>query len=139
MFGLHQCSHSRVWTPQEERLFHEIGRRLADAMDTLLMFRTLREGERKLEGSRAELAASRARIVTAADETRRRIERDLHDGVQQRLVSLALAQRTAESMGPPALRELQAQLSGVADRPAGGARGGAEERSRRSPPRALPP
>jgi len=37
-----------------------------------------------------ELAASRARIVAAADETRRRIERDLHDGVQQRLVTLAL-------------------------------------------------
>src|SRR6266851_3738608 len=38
--------------------------------------------------SRAELAASRARIVAAADEARRRIERDLHDGTQQRLVSL---------------------------------------------------
>jgi hypothetical protein len=35
----------------------------------------------------AEVAASRARILTAADETRRRIERDLHDGVQQRLVT----------------------------------------------------
>ena len=115
MFGLHQCSHSRVWTPHEERLLHEIGRRLADALDTLLMFRDLRESQRKLEGSRAELAASRARIVTAADETRRRIERDLHDGVQQRLVSLALAQRSAEAMVPPELRELQAQLSRVAD------------------------
>lgn len=115
MFGLHQCSHPRVWTPQEERLFHEIGRRLADALDTLLMFRNLRESERKLEGSRAELAASRARIVTAADETRRQIERDLHDGVQQRLVSLALEQRSAEEMVPPELRELQAQLSRVVD------------------------
>ena len=35
--------------------------------------------------SRAELMASRARIVAAADATRRRIERDLHDGIQQRL------------------------------------------------------
>ena len=34
--------------------------------------------------ARADLAASRARIVQSADETRRRIERDLHDGVQQR-------------------------------------------------------
>src|SRR2546426_8239116 len=79
------------------------------------MFRNLRESQRKLEGSRAELAASRARIVTAADQTRRLIERDLHDGVQQRLVSLALAQRRAEAMVPPELRELQAQLSRVAD------------------------
>jgi signal transduction histidine kinase len=115
MFGLHQCSHPRVWTPREERLFHEIGRRLADALDTLLMVRNLRESERKLERSRAELAASRARIVTAADQTRRRIERDLHDGVQQRLVSLVLQERTAETMVPPEHRELQAQLSRLAD------------------------
>jgi signal transduction histidine kinase len=114
-FGLHQCSRPRVWTPLEERLFHEIGRRLADGLDTLLMFRNLRESQRKLETSRVELAASRARIVTAADETRRRIERDLHDGVQQRLVSLVLAQRSAAAMVPPELGELQAQLSGVAD------------------------
>ena len=119
MFGLHQCSHPRVWTPQEERLLHEIGRRLADALDTLLMFRNLRESERKLEGSRAELAASRARIVTAADETRRQIERDLHDGVQQRLVSLMLEQRSAQEMAPPELHELQAQLSRVVDGLAG--------------------
>ncbi len=119
MFGLHQCSHPRVWTPQEERLLHEIGRRLADALDTLLMFRNLRESERKLEGSRAELAASRARIVTAADETRRQIERDLHDGVQQRLVSLMLEQRSAQEMAPPELHELQVQLSRVVDGLAG--------------------
>jgi PAS domain S-box-containing protein len=115
MFGLHQCSYPRVWTPHEERLFHEIGRRLADGLDTLLMFRNLRESQHKLEGSRAELAASRARIVTAADQTRRRIERDLHDGVQQRLVSLALEQRQAEAMVPAELRELRAQLSRVVD------------------------
>jgi signal transduction histidine kinase len=40
--------------------------------------------------ARADLLASRARIVNAADEARRRIERNLHDGIQQRLVSLAL-------------------------------------------------
>ncbi|WP_250005326.1 ATP-binding protein [Actinoplanes sp. M2I2] len=45
--------------------------------------------------SRAELISSRARIVAAADEARRRIERDLHDGAQQRLVALALRLRTA--------------------------------------------
>jgi len=49
MFGLHQCSYPRVWTPQEERLFQEIGRRLEDALTSLLMFRSLRESERKLE------------------------------------------------------------------------------------------
>jgi len=40
--------------------------------------------------TREELAASRARLVEAADEARRRIERDLHDGAQQRLVAAAL-------------------------------------------------
>lgn len=119
MFGMHQCSEPRVWKQREERLFHEIGRRLADALNTLLMFSNLRESQRKLEGSRAELAASRARIVTAADQTRRRIERNLHDGVQQRLVSLALGQRKALAMVPPELPELQAQLSLVADDLAG--------------------
>ena len=119
MFGMHQCGKPRVWKQREERLFHEIGRRLADALNTLLMFNNLRESQRKLEGSRAELAASRARIVTAADQTRRRIERDLHDGVQQRLVSLALGQRRALAMVPPELPELQAQLSRVADDLAG--------------------
>ena len=115
LFGLHQCSYRRVWTPQEERLFHEIGRRLGDALHTVLMFRNLRESERKLERSRAELAASRARIVTAADQMRRQIERDLHDGVQQRLVALVFAQRRTEALVPPELYELRAQLSEVAD------------------------
>jgi signal transduction histidine kinase len=119
LFGLHQCSYRRVWTLQEERLFHEIGHRLADALDTQLMVRDLRESERKLGRSRAELAASRARIVTAADETRRRIERDLHDGVQQRLVSLLLTQRTVQAMVPPGLLELQARLSELTDGLAG--------------------
>ena len=41
--------------------------------------------------NQAQLTASRARIVAAADQARRRIERDLHDGAQQRLVSLATA------------------------------------------------
>jgi PAS domain S-box-containing protein len=49
MLGLHQCSYPRVWTPREERLFQEIGRRLEDELTSLLMFRNLGESERKLE------------------------------------------------------------------------------------------
>jgi signal transduction histidine kinase len=59
--------------------------------------------------AREQLAASRARIVEAADAARRRIERDLHDGAQQRLVSLALSLRRLESSlepSSPATREL---------------------------------
>ena len=49
VFGLHQCSYARAWTPEEERLFQEIGRRLSDALTSLLMFRNLRESEARLE------------------------------------------------------------------------------------------
>jgi signal transduction histidine kinase len=65
--------------------------------------------------SRADLAASRARVVTAADETRRRLERDLHDGAQQRLVSLALDLRAAQAAVPPEQAGLGAELSRAAD------------------------
>jgi signal transduction histidine kinase len=63
--------------------------------------------------ARAQLTASRARVVAAADDARRRLERDLHDGIQQRLVSLALVLRTAAAAVPPVLPELQMQLSEV--------------------------
>jgi signal transduction histidine kinase len=60
--------------------------------------------------ARAELAASRARVVTAGDEARRRIERNLHDGVQQRLVSLGLRLRTLESVTRPEEAEVRAEI-----------------------------
>ena len=63
--------------------------------------------------SRSELAASRRRIVTASDEARRRIERDLHDGTQQRLVSLRLAARLAEADAADR-SDLRAELSRLA-------------------------
>ena len=69
--------------------------------------------------SRDELAASRARIVAASDHTRRQIERDLHDGAQQRLVSLTLALRKAQRAVPAELFDLRQALSGVADGLAG--------------------
>jgi signal transduction histidine kinase len=55
--------------------------------------------------ARSALAASRQRIVVATDETRRRFERDLHDGAQQRLVSLALDLRLAQQEAAPGLGE----------------------------------
>jgi signal transduction histidine kinase len=67
----------------------------------------------------AELTTSRARIVAAADQARRRIERDLHDGAQQRIVSLALRLGTARAAMPPELSELGEDLehieAGLAD------------------------
>jgi len=60
--------------------------------------------------SRSDLAESRARIVRAGDEARRRFERDLHDGAQQRLVSLGLELRAAEATVPSELDELRSRL-----------------------------
>jgi len=62
--------------------------------------------------SHAELMASRARIVAAADETRRRIERDLHDGTQQQLVTLMLDLQLVQAEAPP---ELEGHLSRIAE------------------------
>jgi signal transduction histidine kinase len=64
--------------------------------------------------SHADLIASRARVVAAADETRRRIERDLHDGTQQNLVSIGLEMRAIEAAVPPELRRIRRRLADTA-------------------------
>ncbi|MDV9168774.1 PAS domain S-box protein [Streptomyces sp. W16] len=64
--------------------------------------------------SRDQLSASRARVVAAGDASRRRIEHDLHDGVQQRIVSLQLDLRTAQSMLDEQPEELAEQLDHIA-------------------------
>ncbi|WP_319017960.1 sensor histidine kinase [Mycolicibacterium baixiangningiae] len=63
--------------------------------------------------TRAELTASRARIVTAADQARRQFERDLHDGAQQRVVALGLHVRGVQASVPPDQQALSDQLSQV--------------------------
>jgi signal transduction histidine kinase len=63
--------------------------------------------------ARTELTASRARIVAASDAARRRFERNLHDGAQQRLVSLGLLLRTAEVSMPPGWHALREKVSDV--------------------------
>lgn len=68
-----------------------------------------------LTTSREELAASRARLVAAADQTRRRIERDLHDGIQQRLLSLVLGLRSAEAAAPGQAELLSRTAHGLTD------------------------
>jgi PAS domain S-box-containing protein len=65
--------------------------------------------------ARSELAASRARIVMATDEVRRRFERDLHDGAQQRLVSLILELRNARALTHEGEDGLRAKLSDVGE------------------------
>jgi len=63
--------------------------------------------------TKAELRASRARVVTAADQARRRFERDLHDGAQQRIVALGLGLRTIEASVPAEDVTVRNQLDNV--------------------------
>lgn len=69
--------------------------------------------------TRAELKASRARVVAAADQARRGFERDLHDGAQQRIVALGLGLRTIEASVPPddvtVRKQLDNVINGLAD------------------------
>jgi signal transduction histidine kinase len=65
--------------------------------------------------SRAALAASRTRIIAASDDARRRIERNLHDGAQQQLVTLTVALRRAEAKIPTGSTKLRADLTRVAE------------------------
>jgi signal transduction histidine kinase len=64
--------------------------------------------------TRTDLLTSRARLVSAADESRRRLERDLHDGIQQWLVALALKARKAAGLAAEGESGSQ-ELSGLAD------------------------
>jgi PAS domain S-box-containing protein len=64
--------------------------------------------------SRAELVASRARIVTTADQTRRTIERDLHDGAQQRLVTLTMKLRALEDGTAPRPEAVKRDVAEIA-------------------------
>ena len=76
-----------------------------------------------------ELRASRTRLVAAGDAARRQIERDLHDGAQQHLVSLALTLRMARSSAEPDTKTA-VLLDGAIDRAQAGPRGAARARPR---------
>jgi PAS domain S-box-containing protein len=65
------------------------------------------------EEAREQLAASRARLVSAGDEERRRLERNLHDGAQQRLVSVSLSLRLAQARLASDPAEAEALLAGA--------------------------
>ena len=109
--GVPASAESRVWGciavafSRQERLPADTEARLASFTELVAM--AIANAD-----SRAELMASRARIVAAADETRRRIERDLHDGTQQPLVTLLLEVEAAQASAAP---ELAGDLSRIAE------------------------
>lgn len=103
----------RLWgainvASRSERLPHDTEQRMADF--TELVATAIANAE-----AHTKLTESRTRIVTTADETRRRIERDLHDGAQQRLVTLALKLRLTQDTIPEDLLALRAEIGQVSD------------------------
>ena len=86
----------------------DICERLADFADLVATSVDNRE-------TRAQLTRSRARVVAAGDQARRTIERDLHDGAQQRIVSLGLELRATQAAVPGELSELRSRLDRSVD------------------------
>ncbi len=93
-----------------------LARQLASTMSLALRNQLLTEG---LEARVRELQESRRTLVAVQDETRRRLERDLHDGVQQQLVALkvklGLGRKMAESDGAPGTAAALDRLADEAD------------------------
>src|SRR3954466_472205 len=86
----------------------------ADTEERMLHFTELAGAAIANAQSTSDLIAAQARILTAAAEPRRRLERDLHDGAQQNLVSIGLRIRAIEAALPPQATECQHQLSDIA-------------------------
>lgn len=78
------------FTDEDDRALAEVARPLGVALHNVRLDSALQASLAQLEERNEELAASRRRIVTAADDSRRAIERNLHDGAQQHLVALAV-------------------------------------------------
>jgi signal transduction histidine kinase len=73
----------------------------------------LRESEKLLADRAAQLTASRTRLISAADDERRRLERDLHDGAQQHFVALAVLIQLARTVGHDRYQPLLTEASGL--------------------------
>jgi signal transduction histidine kinase len=87
----------------------------ADAEERLDQFAELLATEVSNAIMREEVMASRARVIAATDDARRRIERDVHDGAQQRLVTLAVALRRVEAKIPAGLDDLKGDVTRVTE------------------------
>ena len=106
-------AHGQLWgaitvASRRQRLADDTEQRMADFAE--LVGTAIANAE-----SQAALAVSRARVVATADETRRRIQRDLHDGAQQRLVSLALQARSLQAAIPVEQVELHGEIDQIAE------------------------
>ena len=103
------------FTPDDDRTLVELGRRVGVVLHNRQLDSALQATLADLRRSNQDLAASRARLVAAADAERRRLERDLHDGAQQNLLALAVNLRRARDVladDPDGAAVLLDQLTG---------------------------
>jgi signal transduction histidine kinase len=97
--------HGEPFSDSEDETLGELARQVALALHNARLDSALQDSLEALQRQADELRASRARIVASGDNERRRIERDLHDGAQQRLVALMVKLEEA--------RELAGEDAGV--------------------------
>ena len=99
LFGLIVVERSRranSLASEADTTLEEVAREVGVAVNKARLDAALQQSIEQLRRQAIELQASRARLVAAADEERRRIERNLHDGAQQRLVAIAIKARLVE-------------------------------------------
>ncbi|NED94412.1 sensor histidine kinase [Phytoactinopolyspora alkaliphila] len=99
-----RAADSPGFTDEDDRVLTELARQVGLALHNVSLDTALQASLEELRQRNEELQASRARIVSAADASRRQIERDIHDGAQQRLVAIAvkiaLARRLVDGSAP---------------------------------------
>jgi signal transduction histidine kinase len=120
LLGLLVCARAEgdtAFTEEEERVLTELARQVGLGLHNSRLDSALQASLDDLRIANDQLSASRARIVAAADQSRRKIERDLHDGAQQHLVALAVKLGLARQMleaDPAAVATLLEELRGDA-------------------------
>lgn len=116
LFGLIVAQRSRGGerlAAEADATLEEVAREVGVALNKARVDAALQESLQQLRVKADELQASRTRLVAAADEERRRIERNLHDGAQQYLVALSVKVRLLDQLSekdPPRARALMEQL-----------------------------
>ena len=110
---------------RDERVLAELARQVGFALRNVRLDSQLQASLDEVKRQAEQLRASRARVVSAADAERRRIERDLHDGAQQQLVALMANLRLARELAGSDPAEATALLEQLGEGPGGGARGAA--------------
>ncbi|MHA6782547.1 sensor histidine kinase [Pseudonocardia saturnea] len=122
---VHRAAGGDPFSDDDDRALVELARQLGLALHNVSLDSALQASLEELRTRNVELQASRARIVTAADESRRAIERNLHDGAQQHLVALAVKiglVRTVLDADPESAPVLLDQLRGDAQAAIGAVR-----------------